>query len=130
MTRQRCSGMTLVEVLVAMFILGVSSSMLFQLLTSGGLIRGRGYQVAAATRLAQNEAQIVRRIAASKAWLSDTSYDEVSDALALQVKRTVLRSEDVDPLAGNLVTETVRIEVFPKDREKPLATFMLLQGYR
>jgi prepilin-type N-terminal cleavage/methylation domain-containing protein len=123
------SGLTLVEVLVAVFILGLSSSVVMRLVRDADVFRGRSYQVATAARLAENEAERVRQIARMRYVLEDSLYNETVDRLELEVRRSVLREDTYDELLDTLAAATVQIDVRVPGREKNLVSMRLIQGY-
>lgn len=125
-----CRGMTLVEVVTAIFILSVSVTFLFRFIGSGDMLRGRGYRVSVATRVAQNETERLRVIAARREPIQDTSYVDHSDGLELEVVRSVVRENDFQLRAiDSLGTETVHVAVVADDGRDTLVTFRFAQGY-
>ena len=131
----RCAGMTVVEVTVAMLILGLSSATILRFVAAVDRVRGRAVQVAAATRAAQNEAEQVRRTAAMLLPVNDTVYTDQNEGLEVEVRRTVIRhDEDEMPaalsgVADTLGTTTVQIEVLTALQDSALVRFRMLQGY-
>lgn len=67
-------GITIVEVLVAMAILSIVSTMLFEALGGSQRIRARGMRLQAAATLAENELELIHRKLLDGAHSSDTAY--------------------------------------------------------
>ncbi len=127
---ERCSGMTIVEVMLAVFLLGLSAGVVLQLVRDADLVRGRSYQISVGAQLAESEAERVRQIARMGCVLEDSTYLASADNLQLEVRRTVLREETYERLLDTLANTTVQVDVAVPGRDTALVSVRLIQGYQ
>lgn len=126
------SGLTLIEVIVAIALLGFSLPAIMRLVASADTMRGRGNQIASATLLVRNEVERLRRIALRKEPFNDTSYTYVRDGLEMRLERRVISDDGFgygyfDPFETELKTRQIHVAVYLGDER--LASYRLLQGY-
>lgn len=130
MNRPSGSGMTVVEVTVAIFVLSVIATAVTGLIAAGDRLRGRGHQLTVATRMAQNEVERVERLSTRGEVISDTSYVDSTGTFSLEVTREMLNGNDTR-LARPVVAQTakvvpVEIRVGIPQAPAPLARFRFL----
>lgn len=131
---KRCSvtspGFTVLEVVIALFIFGCVSAALFQLMIQTDKIRGRAVYLELCTRLAANEAERLRSIAAQGVPVEDSTYFTTSGGRNFTVKR-VCEKDDAPPSFIPVAREPVAVEISISDeansRQAPL-TFRMLLG--
>ncbi len=127
------AGLTLIEVIVAIAVLGFSLPAIMRLVAAADTMRGRSNQIAGATLLVRNEVERLRRIALLQEPLNDTSYTQTRDGLELRVERRVLGDDGFggygyfDPFETELKTTEIYIGVYTG--EERLISYRLLQGY-
>ncbi|MBD3242770.1 MAG: prepilin-type N-terminal cleavage/methylation domain-containing protein [Chitinivibrionales bacterium] len=119
-------GLTLIEVVVAIAILGFSLPAIMRLVASADTMRGRANQVTAAAQLARNEVERLRTTARRSESLNDTSYTHARDGLELRLERRIV-GDDFNPFEEELATREIQIDVFVD--EQRLTSHRLLQGY-
>jgi prepilin-type N-terminal cleavage/methylation domain-containing protein len=129
--RNERSGLTLLEVLVALTIFTIVSVSVLSGLTSGDRLRGRGMRLREATRLAANLTESIR---ARAQWgdpvePGDSTYDKRVGSVVYTVERTVHDTTPY-PAAGSFLHNremTIRVRI--ADQHDTLVSFRLVQGY-
>jgi type II secretory pathway pseudopilin PulG len=92
---ERSSGYTVLEIIVAFFIFGCISAAAFNLIAQTERIRARALFVESATRIAADEAEHLKSIAACGTELEDSSYSVNHSGRALSVKRTIIKTDSI-----------------------------------
>lgn len=108
------AGYTVIEVIVAVFIFGLISASIFNLIANTERIRGRAVFVSAATRLAASEAERLRSIAAGNAELEDSSYTDDISGRTFKVERNVKEAEDPPSFTAR-AREPYQVEIVVSD---------------
>ncbi|MBN1309428.1 MAG: hypothetical protein JXA18_16025 [Chitinispirillaceae bacterium] len=128
--KRSAGGLTTVEVLVAVFIFNCVSAAIFGFIGNIDRIRGRAVFVAAASRLAADEAERLRSIAARNAQVEDSSYTETVSGRVFRVERDCIE-DDTPPSFVPQAREPLKIELRISDenrREAAPLRFKLLLG--
>ena len=124
-------GFTVLEVLVAMFIMGCVSAALLSALASADRIHGRAVTVMNSMIIAENEIEGVRKKAAFNEAVQDCTYITTGAGREFEVNRHVLiKTEDIFEQKED--NSLLKIEVSVKDLSRPSApplTLRFLQGY-
>lgn len=121
-------GFTIMEVIVAAVILGITVVTAGRLLVGADRIRGRASQIAAAVQLSQNDAARMRSAAQRLEPINDTDYVVYRNGLELRLRRTVIPPPVVPPV-GELRAAQVQIDVSTAGQETSFLSVRLLQGY-
>jgi Tfp pilus assembly protein PilV len=131
--RRRCeTGMTVLESLIAVLILGATTSAVVSLVVSGDRIAGRRAGLSAATMLAKNEVERLRVFETSAVLPNDTEYSDVVNGIAYEVSRTRVKGSPLQRAApGDSVVSFGEYAVSVKRKSGPSqeVSFRLLQGY-
>jgi Tfp pilus assembly protein PilV len=126
--RGNCRGLTILETVVAAFVLSVAVVGIGRVIISADAVRGHARQVGLAALVVLNESERIRNTARLWNPVNDTSYVVVQQSVALEVRRRALR-KDVSSPTDSLCTVQVQIDVLPQGREAVLLSARLLQGY-
>lgn len=121
------AGMTIIEALIAVLILGFTTSAIVHLLVTGDRISGRRSVISYATILAQNEAERLRSHEKSLVLPNDTLFDEPMNGIMFEVSRVRIQDKtaQIDTLPYREYAITVKRQTGP-----PIGvSFRLLQGY-
>lgn len=122
------SGFTVLEVVIALFIFGLVSSALFNLMGHSSRIRGRALYVENATRLAADESERLKNISAQNSVFEDSSYTVEHGGREYKVERTIINENPSQlPSRFEPVHISIRVSGALNEEEKPL-TFNLLIG--
>ena len=128
--RSKGAGFSVLEVIIAIFILTVTSAILLNFLLSGDKLYGRNLLVVNAAQLAQNEAEALKAQSYSLETIEDNEFEEEIGNRMYVIKRTVLDSAVFDSLFSGYPIKVVEIHVMEGfDSEKSLTSFKMLQGY-
>lgn len=120
----------MLEVIIAIFILTLTSAILMNFLLSGDKLYGRNLLIVNAARLARNEAEALKAQAYSLETIEGNEYEEEVGNRSYYIKRDVLDSAVFDSIFSGYPIEVVEITVLESaDSEKHLARFKMLQGY-
>lgn len=128
--RGKGAGFSVLEVIIAIVILTITSALLMNFLLSGDKLYGRNLLIVNAARLAQNEAEALKAQAFSPEMIEENEYEEEIGNRMFFIKRNVLDSAVFDSLFSGYPIKVVEIRVMEGvDSEKPLTSFKMLQGY-
>ena len=119
-------GFTLLEVLIALFILALAVTADFGLLISADKAAALGKSVACAGIMAANEAERIKCAISSADTLGDTTYTDSIEGMTFEVRRTVAAKPSAE-MRGTGVQE-LEIAIVKKPGEKVLAQYRVLQG--
>jgi Tfp pilus assembly protein PilV len=124
------AGFTVLEVILAIVILTIISTMLMGFLLSGDKLYSRNMLIVKAAQLARNEAELLKARSHSFEMIEDKEYEEEVGNRMFMIKRNVLDTVMLDSLFSGYPVEAVEIQIMEgADSEKPLTSFKLLQGY-
>ncbi len=121
-------GMTIIEVLIALFILSVITSAVLGAVVTGDRIAGRRGGMSCAVTLAKNEAERLRGSESTIVVPGDTAYFDTVNGIVFQVARTRIGSRA--PLADSVVLYweyAISAQRIPQPG--PAVTIRLIQGY-
>lgn len=122
--------MTVVEVTVAVFILGVTAALLMQLVATAEAIRGRAVRVGAATALVRNETERLRHMTLLSEPIHDTEYVQTHGGIPLRLERRVVRDDfGIYQAEDELITADIVVRVYVGEGDTAVTTFRFLQGY-
>jgi type II secretory pathway pseudopilin PulG len=122
------SGMTLLEALIAICILGFTTSAVVGLVVTGDKIAGRRTGVSYAAIIAANEAERLKNFQTSLVLPSDTAYSDTVNGLTYDVTRTRIRGDSL--LSDSVVLfQEFAVSVKRTPGPGPVVTLRLLQGY-
>jgi len=120
------SGYTILEVIVAIVILGFASTALFQALTNGDRIRARSINVQNVSVIVANETERIKNETFRNGTVTDSSYKFEINNRSYDVNRKV-----IEPVPGDSVNPCpVELELTVKEcnSEAVLFRFRMLQG--
>jgi Tfp pilus assembly protein PilV len=122
------TGFTIVEVMVAVVVLGAAIIGVMAMLRTGDRIKAHQTQLAMAAGLAQNEAERIKYIAKNAINIPDTTYEQTINGLTFSVLRTVIKSDTIeDGLASK--AQEIEIAIIFNGGMDTLSKFRLIQGY-
>jgi type II secretory pathway pseudopilin PulG len=121
------SGLTVLELMVAIFIFSVTSYSLMYGLRGGAQISGRAKTTAAATILASNEAERIRHDALHGIQSPALSYAETVSGITYIVTREIINTPDINPEGKSFTEFEIRVE--PQHTLSSPRVFRLVQGY-
>lgn len=119
-------GFTLLEVLIALFLLGLTITGLFQLLTTTDRAQARQKIIAYGTLLASNEAERIRVVGDCELPLHDTLYAEQINNIEFIIQTNIIKSAIFDT-ATTLPVE-LEIKVSRKTDSRAITMVRVLQG--
>lgn len=112
-------GFSVLEVMVAVVVFGIAVSSIYRLISYSSRIRGRALFVESATRLASDEAERIRSIAARNMPVNDSSYTIDVNGRMFSIERTVEDTEDRPSFQAKArEPEKIALTVSPAENEK------------
>jgi hypothetical protein len=120
--------MTILEALIALCILGFTTSAVIGLVVTGDRIAGRRTVVSYAAIIAANEAERLKNFQTSLVLPNDTAYSDTVNGLTYEVTRTRIRGDSLLPDSIVLYQEFA-VSVKRAPEPGPAVTLRLLQGY-
>lgn len=128
--RGKESGFSVLEVIIAIVILTITSAILMNFLLSGDKLHGRNLLIVNASQLAQNEAEALKAQAYSLETIEEDEFETEVGSRMYYIKRNVLDSAVFDSIFSGYPIKVVEIQVREDvGSEKPLTSFKMLQGY-
>jgi Tfp pilus assembly protein PilV len=127
-TQAGVRGFSIVEVMVACFILAVVAIGITQIVGSAEGIRGRARALSSAEILASSEVERIRSAAQRHRPVTDSTYEEAVNGLSFTVCRTRLNRPS-SSFEADTVTQEIAISVTRRPDNKPMVSLRLLQGY-
>lgn len=121
-------GMTLLEVLIGMFILGVTTLSIVGVVVTGDRIAGRRTGLSYASTLAKNEVEKLRSAQSALVIPGDTLYSETVNGIDFEVARQNVPNDSLLKDTFNICREYT-VSVKRKPGTGLLVTFHFLQGY-
>lgn len=123
------AGMTIIEVMVAVVVLTTTTMFISQFLVSGDRIYGRSAHIERATRLARNEAELLKANAPIRSELEDSIYEVTVGERMYAVERKIIENESHDSLFQGFPVQEIEIRV-KNDLydEQAIVEFRFLQG--
>ncbi|MDD5675015.1 MAG: prepilin-type N-terminal cleavage/methylation domain-containing protein [Chitinivibrionales bacterium] len=121
-------GLTIVEVLVAVLVLGAATMGAMAMLRTGDRIKVRQEKLSTAALLAQNDAERIKNLAVNSIVVSDTEYEQTINGLTYSIVRSVVEPESLTENSSGKTSEA-QISITPSGSEDTLARFRLIQGY-
>ncbi|HUI91693.1 MAG TPA: hypothetical protein VLX68_05525 [Chitinivibrionales bacterium] len=122
------SGMTVIESLIAVLILGFTTTAVIGLIVTGDKIAGRRTNVACASIIAANEMERLKTFERSPVLPGDTVYSDTVNGLTFAVTRTRIRRDSL-PADSVVVYQEFAVSVRRAPEQGPSVTFRLLQGF-
>lgn len=116
--RRQAEGFTVLEVVIAIFIFGLVSTALFNLMIQTDRIRGRALYLENCSRLAASEAERLRSIAAENAPVEDSMYTTTAGKIMFTVQRKIL-DNDVSPDYLAHARKPVAVEIRIAEERSP-----------
>jgi type II secretory pathway pseudopilin PulG len=126
--RNSRSGMTILEALIALCILGFTTSAVVGLVVTGDRIAGRRTGVSYAVIIAANEAERLKNFQTSPVLPNDTAYSDTVNGLTYDVTRTRIHRDSL-PADSIIWYQEFAVSVKRTPGPGPLVTLRLLQGY-
>jgi type II secretory pathway pseudopilin PulG len=126
---RRTAGMTIVEVLIALFILSAITSAVVSLIVTGDRIAGRRTGVSYATTIAKNEAERIRSSESASVLPGDTVYSDTVNGIEFEVSRTLIGGNVPPPRDSVILYQEYAVSVKRKLGSGLGFTFRMLQGY-
>jgi Tfp pilus assembly protein PilV len=128
LSKHASPGFTVLEVLVAVFVLSCTVTAVLQLMLTGDRINARRQGISYATILASNQAETIRRQEESATLLGDTTYETNMNGLGFEVRRTRISPPETARPDTVIYLLEFSIAVTRKNEDNPLVHFRLLQG--
>lgn len=123
------SGMTLLEVLLAVVIVSMVTTVFLRFLVSGERIRGRGMLISHAAVIAGNEAERIKSAAAGTGLIiTDTAYEADAGGRTFIVERRAIESRNSQETVIFSDCQEIEISVRKTESDSPLVRFRLIQG--
>ncbi|NLP01806.1 MAG: type II secretion system protein [Fibrobacter sp.] len=122
-------GFTVLEVIVAIFILSCISAALMKALFSADRIHGRATVVMNSTTLAENEIERIRTKAAFFEAVQDCTYIATVGKRQYQVERRVIPQDDISIVESNPAMMEIEVSVSDNSNPENPLRFRFLQGY-
>jgi prepilin-type N-terminal cleavage/methylation domain-containing protein len=124
-------GLTVLEVMLAVVVLGIVSVAVLTGIVSGDRVASKGARTRRATTLARNHAEMlqVRAQTQDGREVSDTSYEEVVDDKLFLVEHSVVDSAVRTAPGNGLRNYELEVRVIEVDRDDTLTRFRMVQGY-
>lgn len=122
------SGMTIIEVLTAIFILSLTVTAVMRLISAADVLRARAVHLTQASLLAHNEAEHITQTARYYQDFTDTSYVETVNGVDYEIERVVIPFDGY-PVQQEFASREIEIHVGLAAREDTLVSFRFLQGY-
>jgi type II secretory pathway pseudopilin PulG len=120
--------MTLLEVLIALFILGVTTSAIVGVIVSGDRIAGRRTSLSYATTIAKNEVERIRSAQTALVLLADTQYSDTVNGIEFEVSRINIPNDSLLADTVSLCREYT-VSVTRQPGPEVSVTFRLLQEF-
>jgi prepilin-type N-terminal cleavage/methylation domain-containing protein len=123
-------GFTVLEVVVALFILGFISAAILRGLLAADRIHARASVVMDATLIAENDIERIRKRAVFSEAVLDCTWEEMTGKRTYEVVRKNIESDSI--ISDNGESQLQEIEITIKEASKPDAkplSFRFLQGY-
>jgi hypothetical protein len=128
--------MTVIETLVAMLILGLTTTAVVSLVVTGDGIAGRRSGLSYATIIAKNEAEKLRTYETSPVLPGDTAYSAFVNGIGFDVSRVRIPGDSISrgaprPLMSDSVVMYGEYAISVKRKSGPptAVSFRLLQGF-
>ena len=124
------AGTTILETLVAILILGLTTSAVVSCVVTGDRIAGRRTALSYATSLARSEAEKLRSYETSMTLPNDTAYSSIINGMEFDVSRTRIRVRQ-DTVITDSAASYGEYSISVQRKNVPLQTVSvrLLQGY-
>ena len=120
----------MLEVIVAIAILSVTTTILMRFLVTGDRLYSRSLLVKNAALLAQSEAELLKTEGPLLEEIESREYEEIIGKRTFNVARRVIEADSLDSLISHYSLREIDLEVLdPVRPEKPLARFKMLQGF-
>ncbi len=129
------AGMTVLEVLLAIIILSISSVVVLKFVSAGDVLFGKNVLLENASQLAQNEAEILKAQAPGTGSVEEREYETSMGGREFVVKRHVFEADSVDSLVSDYPLKGITIEIYEGYNEDyelpggPILTFKYIQGF-
>jgi Tfp pilus assembly protein PilV len=120
------AGFSLLEILIAMFLLIIVVTGLARIVTTGDVIFSKGKAFAIAAILAGNESERIRAIGAAGMNIKDTVYEETMENSEYVITRKVLASDQFPD--NGLNTREIALTITKKSTGKLIKEFRIAQG--
>lgn len=122
--------MTVIETLVAMLILGLTTTAVVSLVVTGDGIAGRRSGLSYATIIAKNEAEKLRTYETSPVLPGDTAYSSFINGIGFDVSRVRVPGDSISLKSDSVVMYgEYTISVKRKSGPPTAVSFRLLQGF-
>lgn len=118
------AGFTILEVLIALFILSLAVVASFSLLTTADQAAAIGKTSACSSILASNEAERIKCAVIQGDRINDTTYSDSIDGQFYDLKRTVLGSDNIG--LNDTGLQVVEITLTKNAGEKVIGTYRVL----
>lgn len=124
------SGLTIVEVTLAILILSCVIYIIMTALVTGNRIFGKGVLIENATLIAYDEVELLKAGVNSTEPFESREYEKEIKGRSFALIRNVLENSVMDSLTNNYPAKEIEIQVKNRiDSEETLLTFKLIQGY-
>ncbi len=128
--KREIPGFTIVEVILAIVILTITTTVIMNFLLAGERVYNRSILIEKAAGMAQNEAELIKAQAPEFGYIENRNYNEKTGARTLRLEREINNMESIDSLIGRYTIREIEIRVVEeKSPEDTLVTFKFIQGY-
>jgi|GEM_PF-1003765 type II secretory pathway pseudopilin PulG len=125
---QHKNGVTILEVIVALFVFGCALTAVMNLMVTGDKISGRRSALSGATMLASSQVEVLRQQEESIVVVEDTTYEETLNGITYEVKRMLCKPENAKLVEMPSSYNEYSVTVTRKNSETPAVQLRLLQG--
>ncbi len=127
---QKNSGSALLEVIVAMVILSITTTFLMYAISSADKLYGKGKKLSLIENVADNEFERLQMYSFTADELYDTSYIVDFDKRSFYIKRIVSEYTPADTTVIDFAYPLITVQIFDNEEsEKPLKEFRLIHGF-
>lgn len=129
-TVSKTSGFTVLEVILAVVILTITTTAIMHFILVGDRVYGRSLLIENATQLARNEAELLKAQAPVSETIEDCEYEKLIGDRSFIVIRQVMENDSLDSLGTDYPIRGIELHVKEEiSSDEPLVTFKLIQGY-
>lgn len=124
---RNCTGFTVLEVIIAVFIFGCISAALVKTMMTADRIRGRSSFISDSVLLAQNEVERLRNAASFKTEVLDCTYVASINQKEYDVERRIITSKN--DLTKTSTNPEIELAIKPASSDSGFVYYRFLQGF-
>ncbi len=127
--QHNCSGFTVLEVIIAVFIFGCISAALVKTMITADRIRGRSAFISDSVMLAQNEVERLRNAASFKTEVLDCTYVATINQKEYDIERRIISSEYEYLQSKKNTIPEIELAIKPANSDSGFVYYRFLQGF-